>query len=200
MTDKFLGVGGTDGTNARPLKMDVEGNLEVRDIDVKVELELIKDQQAEILARLDEPIDTQLTGSSVDDDNPIPTYLKSRFRVETKTPIPFSELSKGTSKILRYRDLDPSARKRYIVINTTLDVLLKSASFMPYFNEFGDSYLTIELVSLEIPKSTHTIGRGAVAISVDERLSINSDSARIELSIDEAPTSGEVIISIVEVY
>ena len=66
MTDKFLGVGGTDGTNARPLKMDVEGNLEVRDIDVKAELELIKYQQAEILTRLGEPIDTQLTGSKVE--------------------------------------------------------------------------------------------------------------------------------------
>lgn len=200
MTDKFLGVGGTDGTNARPLKMDVEGNLEVRDIDLKVELELIKDQQAEILARLDEPIDTQLTGSSVDDDNPIPTYLKSRFRVETKTPIPFSELSKGTLKIIRYRDLDPSARKRYIVINTTIDVLLKSASYTPYFNEFGESYLAGEVVSLKIPGYAYTIGKGAAAVSVDERLSISSDSARIELFIDEAPTMGEVIISIVEVY
>ena len=67
MTDKFLGVGGTDGTNARPLKIDVDGNLEVKDIDVKAELELIKDQQAEILSRLGEPIDTQLTGSNIAD-------------------------------------------------------------------------------------------------------------------------------------
>src|SRR5699024_5945244 len=82
MADKFLGVGGTDGTNARPLKMDVEGNLEVRDIDVKAELELIKDQQAEILAKLSEPIDTQLTGSNVEDDIPVKTNVEEVYNGE----------------------------------------------------------------------------------------------------------------------
>jgi len=82
MADKFLGVGGTDGTKARPLKMDVEGNLEVRDIDVKAELELIKDQQAEILAKLSEPIDTQLTGSNVEDDIPVKTNVEEVYNGE----------------------------------------------------------------------------------------------------------------------
>ena len=39
----------------------------VKDADVKTELELIKQQQLEILQRLNQPIDTRLSGSSVED-------------------------------------------------------------------------------------------------------------------------------------
>lgn len=38
----------------------------VSDVDAKTELELIKNQQAQILARLDQPIPTQVTGSNTE--------------------------------------------------------------------------------------------------------------------------------------
>src|SRR5690625_2331518 len=62
---------GSDGALHTKI-VDVNGNpissenkLQVTDTDVKSELEAIKAQQAQILQRLNEPIPTQLTGSSV---------------------------------------------------------------------------------------------------------------------------------------
>ena len=43
------------------------GLAKVQDVGVKTELELIKQQQQQILERLDNPIDTQLTGSKVEE-------------------------------------------------------------------------------------------------------------------------------------
>src|SRR5690625_2337191 len=40
-----------------------DGKLNVRDVDVKAELELIKQQQQQILDRLKQPVKTELTGS-----------------------------------------------------------------------------------------------------------------------------------------
>src|SRR5690625_1677921 len=100
----------------------------------------------------DDSLNTRLTGSNVEDDNPIPTYQKRRFRIDTKDPIPFSEFAEGSAKILRYFDLDPSAQKRYIIINSTLDVLIGSPSYyVPYFRQFTDAYLVGEQVELNLP-------------------------------------------------
>jgi hypothetical protein len=62
---------GPDGTT-KPLTKDMLREMivanfpelqNVKDADVKTELELIKQQQSEILQRLNQPIDTQVTGS-----------------------------------------------------------------------------------------------------------------------------------------
>lgn len=44
-----------------------DGKLNVRDVDVKAELELIKQQQQQILDRLNQPVKTELTGSIVEE-------------------------------------------------------------------------------------------------------------------------------------
>ena len=59
----------TSEYNPLPVKAELneieDGKLNVRDVDVKAELELIKQQQQQILQRLDSPIETELTGSNV---------------------------------------------------------------------------------------------------------------------------------------
>lgn len=52
--------------NGNPISSS--NKLQVADIDVKAELEQIKQQQQQILQRLNQPIDTQLTGSYVEYD------------------------------------------------------------------------------------------------------------------------------------
>src|SRR5690625_3370993 len=64
---------GSDGALHTKI-VDVNGNpisstnkLQVVDTDVKAELEAIKAQQAQILQRLDDGVDTRVTGSNVED-------------------------------------------------------------------------------------------------------------------------------------
>src|SRR5690606_16577447 len=51
--------------NGNPISSS--NKLQVADVDVKAELEQIKQQQQQILQRLNQPIDTQLTGSYVEE-------------------------------------------------------------------------------------------------------------------------------------
>lgn len=56
--------------NGNPISS--ENKLQVADADVKTELEQIKQTQQQILQRLDNPIDTQLTGNSIEDGQAMP--------------------------------------------------------------------------------------------------------------------------------
>lgn len=60
-TPQHDSTGQGDFVNTSPLYP-----LPIKDVDVKAELELIKIEQKKILARLDEPIPTQVTGSNVE--------------------------------------------------------------------------------------------------------------------------------------
>lgn len=84
---KYVDVNGRNVPFSYPTHELKDGNyaktgernpLPTRDSDLKTELELIKQQQQQILERLDNPIDTQLTGSNVVQDvNVLGNYVDS---------------------------------------------------------------------------------------------------------------------------
>lgn len=98
----------TEGSNgAQHVKIvDSAGNaiskINVKDNDVKTELDIIKQTQNEILKRLDGTFDTQVTGSNVEDENAIPTRKKS---VDSEKLSEFIVLA-GTEKIC-FSDYSP---------------------------------------------------------------------------------------------
>ena len=70
--------------NGNPISSS--NKLQVADVDVKAELEQIKQQQQQILQRLNQPIDTQLTGSYVGYSNETkPTGKKGETFLELDT-------------------------------------------------------------------------------------------------------------------
>lgn len=74
-----------EGINEFEFTEGKDGKLNVRDVDVKAELELIKQQQQQILQRLNEPIETELTGSIVED------YLIAENLLVTAGSVNFAE-------------------------------------------------------------------------------------------------------------
>lgn len=76
--------------NPLPVKAELteieDGKLNVRDVDVKAELELMKQQQQQILDRLNQPVQTELTGSYVGYSNDTkPTGKKGETFLELDT-------------------------------------------------------------------------------------------------------------------
>lgn len=85
---KWINVDGRRVPFAYPQHEQLDGSftetgeknpLPTKDADLKTELELIKAQQKQILERLDNPINTQLTGSNVEDGIPINKEVKQEL-------------------------------------------------------------------------------------------------------------------------
>src|SRR5690625_3466376 len=90
----------TEGSTSETDSTGHDNPLPTTDKSVRAELESIKATQAKILERLDEPLDTQLTGSNVEDEEAIP--VRSTGRMKVVSNLENIEFSAGSSVYLRH--------------------------------------------------------------------------------------------------
>lgn len=115
--------------NPLPVKAELteieDGKLNVRDVDVKAELELMKQQQQQILDRLNQPVQTELTGSIV----PLDVNVETVALEEQLTELDAVNGTLNFSDVIKYVDIYNRDSTEGIFNINNLDIVIPADTF-----------------------------------------------------------------------
>ena len=147
------------------------------------------------------PANTQIVEGNVEAGE----YLDTHNNLVVDEPklvltIPFSGFSASSTLVLSTNVLNTKAKKRYLFINSTLDIRIDIIQCLPYSELLGYAYLSNNKIECNIP-GIYTSGQGATTTNFDELLSVNLNSFRFNIAVGNvAPTEGNLFFRIVEVF